>query len=179
MKKIMGLVMAGLLATSVFAGDSIKADAPSGGDSTKANTSSDSVSTKPETTATKEQKDSVETKLITTESGLQYLDLVVGEGKVAENLMKVTCHYTLWLDEGDGKKGKKIQSSKDGAGTPFTCTIGQRLIPGWSEGMIGMKEGGTRELRVPYELGYGERGSPAGIPGKQDLIFEIDFIKAL
>jgi len=168
MKKIMGLVMAGLLATSAFAGDSTKADA-----------SSDSVSAQPEKTATKKQKDSVETKLITTESGLQYLDLVVGEGKVAKNLMKVTCHYTLWFDEGNCEKGKKIQSSKDGAGTPFDCTIGQNLIPGWSEGMIGMKEGGTRELHVPYKLGYGERGHPAGIPGKQDLIFEIDFIKAL
>lgn len=168
MKKIIGLAIAGLLATSACAGDSTKADV-----------SSDSVGAQVEKEATEEKKDSVEVKIIKCESGLQYIDLVEGDGKVAENLMKVTCHYTLWIDEGDGKKGKMIQSSKDGPGSPFTCTIGQRLILGWSEGMIGMKEGGTRELRVPYQLGYGERGSPAGIPGKQDLIFEIDFIKAL
>lgn len=168
MKKIIGLAIAGLLATTACAGDSTKADV-----------SSDSVSAQSEKQATIEKKDSVEIKIITTESGLQYLDLVAGDGKVAENLMKVQCHYTLWFDEGEGKKGKMIQSSKSGAGTPFTCTIGKNLIAGWSEGMVGMKEGGTRELRVPYKLGYGERGSPAGIPGKQDLIFEIDFIKAL
>ena len=109
---------------------------------------------------------------------LSFIDLKVGEGAVVDYNVKVECHYTIWPDLGDGKKGAKIQSSKDG-GTPFTCTIGQRLITGWSDGMVGMKEGGTRELRVPYQLGYGASGMGDMIPGKQDLIFEIEFIRAM
>jgi len=57
--------------------------------------------------------------------------------------------------------------------------LGVRLIPGWSEGMVGMKEGGIRRVLVPWKLGYGEQGSGRTIPGKTDLIFEMEFIKAL
>jgi folate-dependent tRNA-U54 methylase TrmFO/GidA len=74
--------------------------------------------------------------------------------------------------------GKRLQSSKD-RGQTFTCTLGQNLIEGWSEGMVGMKEGGTRRLFVPWKLGYGERGMGSMIPAKADLVFEIDFVKAL
>jgi FKBP-type peptidyl-prolyl cis-trans isomerase FkpA len=120
-----------------------------------------------------------EPEMITTESGLRYQDLVVGEGVECTNLMRVDCHYTLWFADSTGLvKGKRFQSSKDG-GKSFQCTIGQRLIAGWSEGMIGMKEGGTRLLYVPWELGYGANSSPGGGPGKQNLIFEIDFLKSL
>ena len=69
-----------------------------------------------------------------------------------------------------------IQTSKD-RGTPIPFQIGVgRVIPGWDQGVPGMKIGGTRELRVPYALAYGERGMPGGIPGKADLIFEIELV---
>jgi FKBP-type peptidyl-prolyl cis-trans isomerase len=121
-----------------------------------------------------------EPEMITNESGLRYQDLAVGEGKEAVDSMRVDCHYTLWFADSTGlEKTEKIQSSKDGDKS-FQCQIGVGLIPGWSEGMVGMKEGGTRLLYVPWELGYGANGHPSGmIPGKTNLIFEIDFIKSL
>ncbi len=124
----------------------------------------------------KETKEAKELEMFTTESGVRYQDLVVGKGVVAKYGMKAECHYTLWFADSTGLvKGKRFQSSKD-RGKTFTCTIGQGLIKGWSDGMVGMKEGGTRLLYVPWQLGYGEKGRPP-LPGKQNLIFELDFIR--
>lgn len=117
------------------------------------------------------------TPIVTTESGLRYQDIVVGTGVEATDKMGVACHYTLWFADSTGlKKGQKVQSSKD-RGLEFNCRIGQGLIAGWSEGMIGMKEGGTRVLYVPSKLGWGEKGFGEMIPPNQNVIFEIDFIK--
>ena len=118
-----------------------------------------------------------ELNFITTESGLKYSDLVVGTGKEAVNGMKVDCHYTLWFADENGVKGKMVQSSKD-SGNSFSFVVGAKgLIEGWNEGMLGMKEGGTRMLIIPPELGYGQGGGP--IPPNQTLIFELEFLKAL
>jgi FKBP-type peptidyl-prolyl cis-trans isomerase len=117
-----------------------------------------------------------EPEWIKTESGLQYRDMVVGEGVVATDRMPVECHYTLWASDSTGTVGKKVQSSKDG-GRTFHCTIGRGLIKGWSEGMVGMKEGGTRQLIIPPHIGYGQRGMPPAIAPNATLLFEIDFIK--
>ncbi len=115
-------------------------------------------------------------EMFTTESGVRYQDLVVGKGVKAAYGMRAECHYTLWFADSTGLvKGKRFQSSKD-RGKTFTCTVGQRLIKGWSDGMVGMKEGGTRLLYVPWQLGYGEKGRPP-LPGKQNLIFEIEFVR--
>jgi FKBP-type peptidyl-prolyl cis-trans isomerase len=119
-----------------------------------------------------------EPEIITKESGVRYEDLKVGTGKVAVDSMKVLCDYTLWLADSTGLvKGEKIDSSKD-RGQPFQCQLGVGLIPGWTDGMIGMKEGGSRRIFVPWKLGY-PNGAGGRIPPKTNLIFEIDFIKAL
>lgn len=119
-----------------------------------------------------------EPEIVTKDSGVRYQDLVVGTGVEAVDRMRVTCHYTLWFADSTGLvKEQRFQSSKDNNGQPFSCQLGVRLIPGWSDGMIGMKEGGTRRIFVPWELGYGAQGS-RGIPPKQNLIFEIEFVKA-
>ncbi|HEX2897217.1 MAG TPA: FKBP-type peptidyl-prolyl cis-trans isomerase, partial [candidate division Zixibacteria bacterium] len=73
-----------------------------------------------------------------------------------------------------GTKGKLIQTSKES--TPLNCTIGVALIAGWSEGMLGMKEGGTRELIVPPAIGYGASGRGNMIPPNSTLYFEIEFL---
>ena len=109
-------------------------------------------------------------------TGVKYFDLVVGEGKECKKGTRVDCHYTLWFADENGEKGKRFQSSKDG-GKSFQCTLGQGLIPGWSDGMSGMKEGGTRLIFIPYDQGYGKGGGP--IPGNTNLVFEIEFLKAL
>ena len=67
----------------------------------------------------------------------------------------VKVHYTGWLTN-----GKKFDSSVD-SGEPFSCRPlgGAPVIKGWDEGVVGMKVGGKRQLRIPPELGYGDRGS--------------------
>jgi len=135
--------------------------------------------TQPDTAKAKVEVDSTTgvPEMITTESGLKYTDLVVGTGTEAVDGMKVECHYTLWFADENGEKGKMLQSSKD-SGKSFPFVVGAKgLIKGWNEGMLGMKEGGTRMLIVPPELGYGQGGGP--IPPNQTLIFELEFLKAL
>jgi peptidylprolyl isomerase len=126
-----------------------------------------------ETTATDEPE------MLTKPSGVRYQELVMGEGVEAVNGMHLECHYTLWLGGESGTaKGDKIDSSVD-RGQPFQCTLGQGLIEGWTDGMIGMKAGGKRIIYVPWEMGYGERRAGGRIPPRSNLIFEIEFIKPL
>ncbi len=111
------------------------------------------------------------------ESGVKFKDLTEGEGRAAEIGDRVVCHYTLWFQDGEpGEKGTRFQSSKDD-NRPFPCQLGVNLIEGWSEGMVGMKPGGVREVHVPWTKGYGANGYPGHIPGEMDLIFEIEFVR--
>ncbi|MGH8015115.1 MAG: FKBP-type peptidyl-prolyl cis-trans isomerase [Candidatus Zixiibacteriota bacterium] len=110
----------------------------------------------------------------TNKSGLKWRDKVVGKGSEAKMNMPVNCHYTVWIADSTGKKGKLVQSSKEGQ--PLQCTLGVRLIAGWSEGMVGMKEGGTRELIVHPAIGYGAQAKGDMIPANSTLFFEIDFL---
>lgn len=109
-------------------------------------------------------------------TGVKYYDIIKGEGKECKLGSKVQVHYTLWFADENGEKGTRFQSSKD-FGKPFDCTLGYRLIQGWSDGMVGMKEGGKRLLVVPPDQGYGKGGGP--IPANATLIFEIEYLKAL
>lgn len=104
------------------------------------------------------------------ESGLIIEDLVIGEGAAAPEGATVTIHY-----EGTLTDGTVFDSSYD-RGEPATFPLG-RLIQGWQEGIPGMREGGKRRLRIPYQLGYGERGSPPTIPPRSDLVFVIELIE--
>jgi FKBP-type peptidyl-prolyl cis-trans isomerase FkpA len=111
---------------------------------------------------------------------LQKEDVKVGEGNEARPGRVVRVHYTGWLyDAGAGnKRGQKFDSSKD-AGEPFDFTLGAReVIPGWDEGVAGMKVGGTRILTIPPDMGYGARGSPGGpIPPNATLVFEVELLE--
>ena len=113
---------------------------------------------------------------VTTNSGLKYLDHVVGDGEEAVNGMTVEMHYTGWLWE-NGKRSKKFDSSRDG-NQPFSFSLGAgRVIKGWDEGILGMKVGGKRELIIPPELGYGARGAGGLIPPNATLNFEVEFLR--
>jgi FKBP-type peptidyl-prolyl cis-trans isomerase FkpA len=103
-------------------------------------------------------------------------ELTVGTGDTAAAGQKVTVHYTGWLDQ-NGAKGRKFDSSKD-RGDPFVFPLGQgHVIKGWDEGVAGMKVGGTRQLTIPPEMGYGSRGAGGVIPPNATLIFEVELLK--
>lgn len=113
---------------------------------------------------------------VTTSSGLQYVDLTVGNGDVAKAGNQVSVHYTGWLQNPDGSKGRKFDSSKD-RGQPFQFALGQgQVIKGWDEGVQGMKVGGVRELIIPPALGYGQGGAGGVIPPNATLIFEVELL---
>lgn len=108
---------------------------------------------------------------ITTESGLEYKDLVVGEGEDARAGATAIVHYTGWLLD-----GTKFDSSVD-RGTPFEFALGAgQVIKGWDEGVGTMKVGGKRELIIPADLGYGDRGAGNVIPPGATLKFEVELL---
>ncbi|MBK9055395.1 MAG: FKBP-type peptidyl-prolyl cis-trans isomerase [Chloroflexi bacterium] len=112
-----------------------------------------------------------EADIVTTESGLQYVDLVVGDGAQPEDGAIVSLHYTGWLAD-----GTKFDSSID-RGSPITLVLGQgQVIAGWDEGIASMNVGGRRQLIIPPALGYGETGYQGLIPPNTTLIFDIELL---
>jgi FKBP-type peptidyl-prolyl cis-trans isomerase len=108
---------------------------------------------------------------------LRIIDVKRGTGAVAKAGQSVTVHYTGWLYE-NGVKGKKFDSSVD-RGTPFSFVLGAgQVIPGWDQGVAGMKVGGKRTLIIPPELGYGAGGTPDGtIPPNATLMFDVELLQ--
>lgn len=107
----------------------------------------------------------------TTDSGLQYFDIEEGDGVEAETGMVVSVDYTGWLTD-----GIKFDSSLD-AGQPYTFTLGNgEVIPGWDEGLVGMKVGGKRQLLIPADLAYGAEGSGGVIPPGATLVFDVELV---
>ena len=112
-----------------------------------------------------------EGKEITTSSGLQYIDQVVGTGDTAKAGQTVSVHYTGWLTN-----GKKFDSSVD-RGQPFSFRLGVgQVIKGWDEGVQGRKIGGKRKLTIPSNLGYGARGAGGLIPPHATLVFDVELL---
>lgn len=109
--------------------------------------------------------------MVQTPSGLQYVDVKVGQGSSPQVGKTVRVHYTGRL-----ANGQKFDSSLD-RGQPFEFQIGVgQVIKGWDEGVLTMKVGGTRTLVIPAHLGYGARGVGGVIPPNAELHFEVELL---
>jgi peptidylprolyl isomerase len=124
-----------------------------------------------ETNSNQETKSMAEENIVTTSSGLQYLDIVEGNGPTPSKGQTVTVHYTGTLED-----GTKFDSSRD-RNSPFSFKIGVgQVIKGWDEGVGTMKVGGRRKLIIPSDLGYGSRGAGGVIPPNATLIFDVELL---
>jgi peptidylprolyl isomerase len=114
-------------------------------------------------------------KAMTTSSGLQITDTVVGTGAQPKPGQTAVVHYTGWLYV-NGAKGKKFDSSVD-RNEPFDFPVGRgQVIKGWDEGVATMKVGGKRTLIIPPALGYGARGAGGVIPPNATLMFDVELL---
>lgn len=105
-----------------------------------------------------------------TSSGLKYRILREGSGASPKASDTVVCHYRGWLDD-----GTEFDSSYK-RGEPATFPLNQ-VIPGWTEGLQLVKQGGKIELEIPSDLGYGPRGAPPVIPPNARLHFEVELVQ--
>ncbi len=106
-----------------------------------------------------------------TASGLQIIDIEVGSGEEASAGQTVVVDYTGWLAD-----GTKFDSSIDrNQPLRFILGVGQ-VIPGWDEGVVGMKVGGSRRLIIPPDLAYGAQGRPPVIPANAELTFDVQLL---
>lgn len=111
--------------------------------------------------------------LQTAESGLQWADLVVGDGAPAQPGMILTVRYVGWLS---GAQDPFDSSPENDA---FQFPLGQgQVIKGWDLGLLNMKVGGKRRLVIPPHLGYGSREFPGIIPANSTLVFDVHLLDA-
>jgi len=103
---------------------------------------------------------------------LQTKDLVKGDGATAKAGSQIAVNYSGVAYS----TGKEFDNSYD-RGEPFELQLGAGMvIPGWDQGIEGMKVGGRRQLTIPAELAYGAEGSPPDIKGGETLIFVVDLL---
>ena len=112
---------------------------------------------------------------VSTDSGLKYMDVVRGEGKIPEAGQTVRVNYVGWLD--DFESEKKFDSSYDRR-TPLSFQVGtHQVISGWDEALLtDMPVGTKRRVVIPSELGYGKRGAGGVIPPNSDLYFVMELV---
>ncbi len=103
---------------------------------------------------------------------LKITDTLLGIGKEVVKGALLICHYTGVLED-----GTKFDSSLD-HGRPFQFVIGAgRVIQGWDQGLMGMREGGKRTLHVPAHLAYGDRQKGPLIKPHSTFIFQVELLE--
>jgi peptidylprolyl isomerase len=112
-----------------------------------------------------------ESEIVTTDSGLQMITTVEGDGPLPQAGEVVTVQYTGWLTD-----GTKFDSSVD-RNQPFSFALGLGgVIPGWDEGVALMNQGSSARLVIPAELGYGASGASGVIPPNATLVFDVQLL---
>jgi len=104
-------------------------------------------------------------------------DARAGTGAEAVPGRTVTVHYTGWLYDParPDNKGEEFDSSR--GREPFSFGLGGgQVIPGWDEGVAGMKVGGQRTLTIPPAMGYGAQGAGGVIPANATLLFDVELL---
>jgi peptidylprolyl isomerase len=185
MRKNLTALTAALLAALALAacGDEKTDSRTSGASQAAPNPTTTATETNPETPsepteAGKVSKDLDEKPEIPKPTGspptkLEAQDIVKGKGKAAKKGDKVAVQYVGVAFS----TGEEFDASWE-RGEPFEFTLGGgEVIPGWDEGVVGMKEGGRRQLTIPAELAYGAQGSPPAIGPNETLVFVIDMEK--
>lgn len=115
-----------------------------------------------------------EEKIVTTSSGLQYIELQAGTGAQPQKGDVVAVHYVGALTD-----GTQFDSSYK-RNQPFVFPLGMgRVIKGWDEGIAMMRVGGKARLIIPPELAYGNRSVGGVIPPNSTLIFEVELLEIL
>lgn len=100
-----------------------------------------------------------------------------GYGRAAESRDYADVHTTLWLYDENAEGGRGMEIWSSGGVQPFQFQIDSgQVIKGWDLGVRCMLVGEKRELRIPPELGYGERGKPP-VPPNATLLFDIELVK--
>ncbi len=108
---------------------------------------------------------------------LQKIDTVVGTGKEAVAGASVVVNYTGWIYDPAAPQQHGAQFDTSVGRSPFTFPLGAgQVIPGWDEGVKGMKAGGKRTLVIPASMGYGSNGI-GPIPPNANLIFDVELLE--
>ncbi len=155
------IALISLCAVLAFAGCGGSSDSST--ESTSTSTSEPVAKTKPKVTVPKGAPP----------KQLEVKDLEEGSGAEAKSGDKVTVQYVGV----NYKNGKEFDSSWS-RNEPLPLALGAgEVIPGWEQGIEGMKVGGRRELIIPPELAYGEAGYPPSIGPNETLVFVIDLLE--
>ena len=156
-------VCAGLLVAGCGGDDDSSSESTAASGSPTTEASSEDTSTKPKVTVPEGAPP----------KQLEVEDLVPGSGAEAKSGDEVTVQYVGV----NYKNGREFDSSWS-RNEPFSFTLGRgEVIPGWDQGVEGMKVGGRRELIIPPELAYGEAGAPPAIGPNETLVFVIDLLE--
>jgi peptidylprolyl isomerase len=175
----LGLGLATLAAGALIAGCGSSSSSESkitpGSENAKVNSVTETVPATPKTPTTgplsKEPK--VKPPTGPAPSKLVTKEIIPGTGAVAKSGSSVSVNYVGVLFS----NGKIFDASWK-RNEPFTFTLGQgQVIPGWDQGVAGMKVGGRRELIIPAALAYGKTARP-GIPANSPLVFVVDLLSA-
>ena len=111
-----------------------------------------------------------------TPEGTRYKDVQLGQGASVHYGDVATMHFVGWLAN-DGQRGRELFNTRN-RGKPVSFVVGTEwVMPGWNDGVVGMRAGGRRLLLVPSARAYGRKAVPGVVPAGSSLMFLIDLLK--